>query len=177
MLAVTPQACVRKRTARLERAPPGWRPGALPLKQRPRKEPPAGVEPAPQPYEGCVLPLTPQRRDQLMETAGVEPAPPRCKRGDLTSEPRPQVELCGRVESNHLSAWPRVYRPQSSPMLSVRKRATDRIRTGTAGFTTPNAAVTSQSPRKRGRPDSNRRRLGRQPSALAVLSYAPNERK
>jgi hypothetical protein len=26
------------------------------------EEPPAGVEPAPQPYEGCVLPLTPQRR-------------------------------------------------------------------------------------------------------------------
>src|SRR2546423_15621223 len=25
------------------------------------KEPPAGVEPALQPYEGCVLPLTPQR--------------------------------------------------------------------------------------------------------------------
>jgi hypothetical protein len=28
-----------------------------------------------------------------METAGVEPAPPRCKRGALPSEPRPQVVL------------------------------------------------------------------------------------
>ena len=57
-----------------------------------------------------------------METAGVEPAPPRCKRGALPSKLRPQGCECGRVESNHHSAWPRVYRPQSSPMLSVRKK-------------------------------------------------------
>ena len=71
-----------KRTTRLERVSPGWRPGALPHELRPREirpagiepaasafarqrslsaelraceEPPAGVEPAPRPYEGRVL--------------------------------------------------------------------------------------------------------------------------
>ncbi len=79
MLPVTPQ--VYKRTTRLERASPGWRPGALPTELHPRestlgwnrtsglcrrraalcplsyerKEPPAGVEPAPRPYKGRVL--------------------------------------------------------------------------------------------------------------------------
>ena len=68
MRAVTPRACEAD--------------GARPLSDgRSLPEPPAGVEPAPQPYEGCVLPLTPQRRE--METAGVEPAIPRCKRGAL----------------------------------------------------------------------------------------------
>ena len=73
---------LRERTTRLERASPGWKPGALPSELRPRggtpgwtrtsglcrrraalsplsygrrKEPPAGVEPAPRPYKGRVL--------------------------------------------------------------------------------------------------------------------------
>ena len=82
-----------------------------------------------------------------METAGVEPAPPRCKRGVLPEGPRPrgcdpaatrpasgifalgihfrgsracgQVQ-CGRVESNHHSRGPRGYSPLSSPVLGVR---------------------------------------------------------
>jgi hypothetical protein len=64
-------------------------------------------------------------------------------------------------------------------VLGVRKelRATDRIRTGTARITTSDAAVTPRPPRvsQRGRPDSNRRGLARQASALP-LSYAPEWR-
>ena len=81
VLPLTPQA-YRERTTRIERASPGWRPGALPAELRPpsgtpgwsrtsglcrrraalcplsygrMKEPPAGVEPAPRPYKGRVL--------------------------------------------------------------------------------------------------------------------------
>ncbi len=72
---------LQKRTTRIERASPEWRPGALPSELRPReharlesnqrplpsqssalstelrawKEPPAGIEPAPRPYKGRVL--------------------------------------------------------------------------------------------------------------------------
>ena len=84
-----------------------------------------------------------------METAGVEPAPPRCKRGVLPEGPRPrgcdpaatrpasgifalrihfhgsracgQVQ-CGRVESNHHSRRQRGYSAVSSPMLSVHRK-------------------------------------------------------
>jgi hypothetical protein len=57
-----------------------------------------------------------------METAGVEPAPPRCKRGALPLELHPLVGRteCGRMESNHHSARHRVYSAGSSPLLSVR---------------------------------------------------------
>ena len=57
-----------------------------------------------------------------METAGVEPAPPRCKRGALPLELHPRVGRteCGRMESNHHSAKHRVYSAGSSPLLSVR---------------------------------------------------------
>jgi hypothetical protein len=89
-----------------------------------RVEPPAGVEPAPRPYKGRVLavdateanwsrrdsnPRLPatsggsNRRDACcgpmsVETAGVEPAPPRCKRGARPSELHPQraTEMPGR---------------------------------------------------------------------------------
>ena len=53
-----------------------------------------------------------------METAGVEPAPPRCKRGALPLELHPLVvrrTRCGRMESNHHSARHRVYSAGSSP--------------------------------------------------------------
>jgi hypothetical protein len=58
-----------------------------------------------------------------METAGVEPAPPRCKRGALPPELRPR---CGRVESNHHSARHPGYSRRSSPVLSVRVLRGDR---------------------------------------------------
>ena len=43
--------------------------------------------------EGACLPLTLRRRE--VETAGVEPAPPRCKRGALPPELHPQVRTGG----------------------------------------------------------------------------------
>jgi hypothetical protein len=78
--------------------------------------------------------------------AGVEPAPPRCKRGALAT--RASSPRCGRMESNHHSAWHQIYRLGSSPVLSVRMEGVaDRIRTDAAGITTPGAAVTPQPPR------------------------------
>ncbi len=90
MLPLTPRA-FEERTTRIERASPEWSSGALPSELRPPsgtpgwsqtsglyrrraalcslsygrvgKEPPAGVEPAPRPYKGRVLPLTLRRQD------------------------------------------------------------------------------------------------------------------
>src|SRR4029453_12828345 len=73
-----------------------------------------------------------------METAGVEPTPPRCKRGVLPPE-RP-LDRCGRMESNHHSRRHQGYSLESSPVLSVRlEEVADRIRTDTSGTTTPGA--------------------------------------
>jgi hypothetical protein len=176
-----------KRTTRIERAPPGWRPGALPSELHPRESlrqesnphlgrtkgacyavdtteawfgsvEPEGFEPSTtrrsigfcvsnyqEPERGTLLPRA--AAPGQVETAGVEPAPPRCKRGALPPELRPQVS-CERVESNHHSARHRVYSAESSPVLSVRKTgAAGRIRTGTSRITTSDAAVTPQPPR------------------------------
>ena len=98
VLPFTPQACA-ERTTRIERVSPEWRPGALPSELRPRsgtpgwsrtsglcrrrtalsrlsygrkkKEPPAGVEPAPRPYKGRVLAV--DTTEARVETVGVEP--------------------------------------------------------------------------------------------------------
>ena len=56
-------------------------------------KPPAGVEPAPRPYKGRVLAV--DTTEALMETVGVEPTPPRCKRGTLPIELHPQVRTGG----------------------------------------------------------------------------------
>jgi hypothetical protein len=56
-------------------------------------KPPAGVEPAPRPYKGRVLAV--DTTEALMETVGVEPTPPRCKRGALPPELHPQVRTGG----------------------------------------------------------------------------------
>jgi hypothetical protein len=53
-----------------------------------REEPPAGVEPTPRPYKGRVLAV--DTTEAEVETAGVEPAPPRCKRGALPQELHPR---------------------------------------------------------------------------------------
>ena len=161
-----------KRTTRLERVSPGWRPGALPHELRPRARP-AGIEPASSAFArqrsqsaelrasekrslrqesnlhlglttgacwavdttealpGCrrqrrgVRPGHRRRcrrrfQPRTVETAGVEPAPPRCKRGAHPHELHPREIECGRVESNHHSARRRGYSPLSSPVLSVR---------------------------------------------------------
>jgi hypothetical protein len=102
------------------------------------EEPPAGVEPALQPYEGCVLPLTPQRPE--VETAGVEPAFPRCKRGARPLSYVPDGQ-CERVESNHHSAGAAALQAAelsgAQRSHAARRRATDRIRTGTCRAHTP----------------------------------------
>jgi hypothetical protein len=56
-------------------------------------KPPAGVEPAPRPYKGRMLAV--DTTEALMETVGVEPTPPRCKRGALPPELHPQVRTGG----------------------------------------------------------------------------------
>ena len=75
-----------------------------------------------------------------METVGVEPTPPRCKRGALPIELHPQVRT-GGVESRYAQRYTRVYSAGSSPVLSVRNetRAAGRIRTGTSRITTSDA--------------------------------------
>jgi hypothetical protein len=72
-----------------------------------------------------------------METVGIEPtaASVQAKR-PATGIPR----RCERVDSNHHSTRQLLYRQLSSPVLSVRAlRAAGRNRTGTAGFTGPDA--------------------------------------
>src|SRR6266545_2943341 len=75
-------------------------------------------------------------------------------------------------ESNHHSARQRLYRPLSSPMLSVRVRVTDRDRTGASRPTTSDAAVTPRSPRS-GDDRARTGALSPDKRALYRLSYAP----
>ena len=106
---------------------------------------------------GACLPFTLRRLE--VETVGLEPTFP-------SVQARRSAQLsyipgcrCGRVESNHHSARRQGYSLLSSPVLSVRveRRAADRIRTGTARFTTSDACRYTTATTKRGRPDSNRR--------------------
>ena len=112
-----------------------------------REEPPAGVEPAPRPYKGRVLAVdtTEARRWRRRES---NPHPLGASEALCQLSFIPECGRCGRMESNHHSARQRVYSAVSSPVLSVRmeRRATGRIRTGTAGITTPDAAVTPRPP-------------------------------
>ena len=82
-----------------------------------------------------------------METAGVEPAPPRCKRGAHPHELHPQERVrTGGVEPPQ----PEATGLQPAELTSAQRprgRAADRVRTGTARITTSNAAVTPQPPR------------------------------
>ena len=74
-----------------------------------------------------------------METAGVEPAPSRCKRDALPPELHPQVRTDG-VEPPQPEA-PRLQRGELSRAQRPRTRgAAGRIRTGTSGITTPGAS-------------------------------------
>ena len=108
------------------------------------EKPPAGIEPAPRPYKGRVLPLTLRRQE--VETAGVEPAPSRCKRVAPPPELRPQgADGWSRTTTARGTAFTarRAHRIAQRPL---EERATDRIRTGTARITTSDAAVTPQPP-------------------------------
>ena len=147
VLPFTPQAYA-ERTTRIERASPEWRSGALPSELRPaggtpgwtrirhppwpraaalsplsygrKKEPPAGVEPAPRPYKGRVLAV--DTTEAKVETVGVEPTSSSLQA--RRSATRASSPRCGRVESNHHSTRRRGYSPLSSPLLSVRRTAT-----------------------------------------------------
>ena len=80
-----------------------------------------------------------------METVGVEPTPPRCKRGALPPELHPQgADGWSRTTTARGTAFTE---RRAHLVLSVRmKRVADRIRTDAAGITTPGAAVTPQPP-------------------------------
>ena len=99
-----------------------------------------------------------------METAGVEPTPPRCKRGVLPPE-RP-LDRCGRMESNHHSLRLRGYNPVSSPVLSVRltseAHCSNRVRAAFGG------ADISAVPKWGSRPDSNRHFGDHDPGCLPL---------
>src|SRR3954469_11784622 len=86
-----------KRTTRIERVSPEWRSGALPAELRPHRSLRQESNPHLGRTKGACLPLTLRRLDKV-ETAGVEPAPPCCKRGALPPEPHPQVMRTDGVE-------------------------------------------------------------------------------
>ena len=73
-----------------------------------------------------------------METAGVEPAPPRCKRGALPPELHPREMRTGGVEPPQREAH-RVTARELADAQRPRGGVAGRIRTGTAGLTTPDA--------------------------------------
>ncbi len=86
-----------------------------------------------------------------METVGVEPTPPRCKRGALPIELHPQVRT-GGVEPPQREALRLQRRELSNAQHPQGKEgAVGRIRTGTSRITTSGAAVTSRPPRRRWR--------------------------
>jgi hypothetical protein len=84
-----------------------------------------------------------------VETAGVEPAPPRCKRGAHPHEPHPRGRAVrtGGVEPPQRVATALQAAELSRAQRPREKGAADRARTGTARITTSNAAVTPQPPR------------------------------
>jgi hypothetical protein len=73
-----------------------------------------------------------------VEMAGVEPAPPRCKRGALPPELHPQVRTDG-VEPPQPEA-PRLQRGELTRAQRPRTGVADRIRTDASGITTPGAS-------------------------------------
>jgi hypothetical protein len=114
--------------------------------------------------KGACLPLTLRRLDGDGRSRTRSSSLQARRSSDRATSPR-----CGRVESNHHSRGQRLYRPLSSPVLSVRaNRAVGRTRTDTARVTTSGACRYTTTTTERGRPESNRRPLGGQPSALAV---------
>jgi hypothetical protein len=124
-----------KQTARIERASPEWRSDALPAELRLRRSLRQESNPHLGRTKGACLPLTLRRR---METAGVEPAPPRCKRGALPQELHPQG---ANGWSRTITARGNAFTARRAHQCSAfaRQRVTDRIRTGATRFTTSGA--------------------------------------
>jgi hypothetical protein len=189
-----------KRTTGLEPVSPEWRSDALPAELRPREHARLESNQRPLPSQGSAHPLSYGRtrasgRSRTcaatvrrvrasvdtteagkVETAGVEPAPPRCKRGAHPHELHPQRRECGRVESNHHSAGRPGYSRLSSPVLSVREGGVaGRARTDAARITTANAAATPRPPRNG---DDRIRTGGLSPDkrALCALELRPHGR-
>ena len=122
--------------------------------------------------KGVCLPLTLRR--QRWRRSESNRHLPRCKRGARPVELHPQEEECGRVESNHHSTRRQGYSLLSSPLLSVRVRVADRVRTGADGAHT---RVLPSTPRPPGNGD-DRTRTGGLPAdnrLLWPLSYVPRE--
>jgi hypothetical protein len=77
--------------------------------------------------------------------AGVEPAPPRCKRGALPPELHPPKVRTDGVEPPQRGA-PGLQPGELADAQRPHEGVADRIRTDASGITTPGAAVTPQPP-------------------------------
>jgi hypothetical protein len=135
------------------------------------KEPPAGIEPAPRPYKGRVLAV--DTTEALMETVGVEPTFPRCKRGALPPELRPQVDANG---------WSRTTKARGTAFTAQRAlQCSASAREGRpAGFepeprgSRPRMlAVTPRPPREAGTTGLEPADLSPDKRLLLPLSYVP----
>jgi hypothetical protein len=133
-------------------------------------KPPAGVEPAPRPYKGRMLAV--DTTEALMETVGVEPTPPRCKRGALPPELHPQVRT-GGVEPPQRGALRLQRRELTSAQRPQEREAVGRTRTGTSRITTSDAAVTPRPPREAGTTGLEPADLSPDKRLLLPLSYVP----
>ena len=133
-----------RRTTRLERASPGWRPGALPTELHPRestpgwnrtsvlcrrraalcplsyerKEPPAGVEPAPRPYKGRVLAVdTTEARGKSTSWSAFEPSYEATGTHSVRGS-----SFFGLRASVRIAVQVRPYMSKCSPRLTLRSR-------------------------------------------------------
>jgi hypothetical protein len=178
----------RERTARIERASPEWRSGALPSELRPhgyaRLDSNQRVLPSQSsalstelraskslrqesnPHlgrtKGACLPLTLRRRK--VETAGIEPAP--CSvQATGAATARPQVMRTDGVEPPQPGASGLQPGELANAQRPRESRVAGRARTGASGAHNPGCFRLHHGhhdqgpPRKRGRPDSNRRPL------------------
>jgi hypothetical protein len=178
-----------KRTARIERASPEWRSGALPSELRPprgtpgwsrtsglcrrraalsplsygrMKEPPAGIEPAPRPYKGRVLAV--DTTEARWRRSDSNRHLPRCKRGARPVELHPQrwrgeVRTGGVEPPQHEAAG-----LQPAELTGAQRprgtRVAGRARTGACGDHNPGCfRLHHGHHEERGRPESNRRPL------------------
>src|SRR6478672_11122870 len=131
---------LRKRTARLERAPPGWQPGALPFERRPRDTPDVRGRAS---GRSRTCAATVRRVRAALDT--TEALKWRRQESNLhslgASEVLSAVELRPRRSAN---GWSRTTTARGDGVTgrgarrrsAFAGRATDRIRTGTARITT-----------------------------------------
>jgi hypothetical protein len=95
-------------------------PVLFPIELRPRKEPPAGVEPAPRPYKGRVLAV--DTTEAKVEPEGFEPSSfPRSFGGLYGEQPNYQEPAAGALCPTRAAA-PQWRRRESNPLLPRCKR-------------------------------------------------------